>query len=131
MADGNSIITNTGKSKMVKARAGMLENLPVIQGMVFGDGACDGTTIRAPLSTDTNLQNELLRQNIDSKELQSDGISVLYKCVLDADTLAGENINEIGLYDSDGDIISIKSFSNKGKDGDMKMIFSIVDEFLD
>lgn len=129
MAD--SIVTNIGKSKMVKARAGMLENLPVIAGMAFGDGASDGITIRAPLSTDTNLQNELLRQNIDSKELQSDGISVLYKCTLETDTLAGENINEIGLYDSEGDIIAIKSFSNKGKDGDMKMTFSIVDEFLD
>ncbi|MBQ8913913.1 MAG: phage tail protein [Lachnospiraceae bacterium] len=123
-----AVVTNTAKTKMVKARAG-LASLPAIVGMAFGDGAVTGSTIRTPLATDTALQHQLLRQVIDSATLQQDNISVLYACTLAKATLAGENINEIALYDSDGDLVCIKSFSNKGKDSDMEMEFSILDKF--
>ena len=45
------------------------------------------------------------------------------------ETLAGQTINEVALYDEDGDLLAIKSFSDKGKDGDMEMVFEILDKF--
>ena len=43
--------------------------------------------------------------------------------------LAGQTNNEVALYDEDGDLLAIKAFSNKGKDGDMEMVFEILDKF--
>jgi phage-related tail fiber protein len=123
-----SVVTNVQKAKTVKARAG-LGQLPAIVAMAFGDGAVTGSSVRTPLPDDKGLQNETHRQSFDSVELQEDGISVLYHCTLSKETLAGENINEIGLVDADGDFACFKSFTNKGKDGDMEMGFSIVDQF--
>ena len=128
-----SIVTNIAKGKMVRVRAGMLDRLPKIRGMAFGDGAKQGTDYRIPQPTDISLQNELLRQEIDAEktELCSDGISVLYKCTLDKGVLGGKNINELALYDEDGDLVAIKSFSDKGKDDDMEMIFTCLDKYSD
>lgn len=126
-----SIVTNLAKGKTVKARAGITDILPKIVGMAFGNGAKEGDGYRVPLPTDISLQNELLRQGIDNATLQEDGISVLYTCTLAKETLGGETINEIGLYDEDGDLVAIKSFSDKGKDNDMEMIFHVLDKFSD
>lgn len=127
MAD--SIVTNIAKKKIVQARAGLISNLPRTIGMAFGDGAVSGSEIRMPLATDTSLQHELHRQLIDGVVLQADEISTKYVTTLAKETLAGEKINEIALYDEDGDLLAIKVFSNKGKDGDMEMVFEILDKF--
>lgn len=127
MAD--SVVTNIAKSKMVKVRAGIITSLPKIVGVAFGDGAVTGSDVRTPLDTDTSLQNELFRKEVDNVELQEDGISVIYTSVLEKETLGGEIINEVALYDEDGDLIAIKSFTNKGKDSDMEMVFQITDSF--
>lgn len=125
-----SIITNKGKEKIIKARAGTIQNVPPITKMAFGDGAIVGGTPRVPLATDTALQNQLLQQNIDSVTIGSDNISALYLCTLAEATLGGEVINELGLIDSAGDLVAIKVFdSDKGKDSDMKMEFKVTDMF--
>lgn len=82
-----------------------------------------------PLATDISLQHELHRQLIDDVTLQADEISAMYVAMLAKETLAGETINEVALYDEDGDLLAIKVFSNKGKDGDMEMVFEILDKF--
>ena len=82
-----------------------------------------------PLDTDVSLQHELHRQLIDSVILQPDEISAMYVTTLAKETLAGQTINEVALYDEDGELLAIKAFSNKGKDGDMEMVFEILDKF--
>lgn len=119
-----SVVTNTAKRKILQARAGLIPSLPKIEGMVFGDGA-----IRLPLPTDNALQHELHRQKIDNVTVQEDGLSVAYSVTLAKATMVGYIINEIALYDEDGDLLAIKSFSGKGKDGDMEMVFEITDKF--
>lgn len=126
-----SIITNIAKNKIIRVRAGLLPALPKIVGMAFGDGAASGSSVRTPLATDTALQNELLRQDIDGVALQEDQISALYTSTLSKSALAGKNINELALYDEEGDLVAIKSFSSKGKDGDMEMGFDVLDRILD
>jgi len=94
-----------------------------------GDGAASGSAVRTPLATDTSLQHELHRQRVDGVTLQPDEISAMYVTTLAKETLAGQTINEVALYDEDGDLLAIKSFSDKGKDGDMEMVFEILDKF--
>lgn len=127
MAD--SVVTNISKKKIIQARAGLIPALPKIVAMAFGDGAASGSSIRTPLATDTSLQHELHRQNIDGVELQEDEISALYRTTLAKATLAGNVINEVAMVDEDGDLQSIRSFSSKGKDGDMEMVFEVLDKF--
>lgn len=125
----DSIVTNIAKKKIVQARAGLIPTLPRTIGMAFGDGAASGSEIRMPLATDVSLQHELHRQLIDGVTLQPDEISAMYVTTLAKETLAGQTINEIALYDEDEELLAIKTFSNKGKDGDMEMVFEILDKF--
>lgn len=124
-----SIVTNIAKKKILLARAGLIPNLPKIVGMAFGNGARSGTSIRVPLETDTTLQNEIYRQKVDNAVFQENELYVKYSTTLAQTTLKGQVINEIALYDEDGDLLAIKVFSDKGKDGDMEMVFEILDRF--
>lgn len=123
-----SVVTNKAKQKMVKARAGILP-LSKITGMVFGDGAKDSSgNILIPSSDENALKHELMRKEID-RFVEVNETSYRYTCTLLKAELAGENLNEIALYDSDNDLVAIKSFMSKGKDGDMEMTFEIDDQF--
>lgn len=124
----NSITTNKGKEKLVKARAGDIV-LPPILKMAFGNGGTDvnGTPI-SPEASDISLKNELLRKDIDVHTFPSN-TTCRYSCRLINEDLAGEVINEIGLIDAEGDLIAIKTFTDKPKDADMQMIFEIDDQF--
>ena len=123
-----SIVTDIAKEKMLKARAGV-SPLPPIVGMAFGDGAKNVSGgIIAPTANQTALNNELLRKANDScKEITK--LIYRYSCTLDEGELANKFINEIALYDSDGDLIAIKTFLDKGKDSDQEMVFEIDDTF--
>lgn len=124
-----SVITKLAKSKMLKIRAGIISSFPKITGVAFGDGAATSGGIRIPLETDTELQHELLRQKIDKYTLSDDELSVLYECTLADEVLGGEKINEAALYDEDGDLVAIRSFSDKNKDNDIAMGFNFTDSF--
>lgn len=124
----NQIITIIARKNMVRARAGEIQ-LPKITGFVFGDGGVDETGEIIPLAeTDASLGNELLRKKYDSYTMVSD-TECKYECTLTESELAGSEISEIGLYDANGDIVSIKRFSAKGKDSDLSMTFWIKDTF--
>lgn len=124
----NVIITKKARENMVKARAGALA-LPKITGMAFGDGGVDeeGSVIK-PQEDQAGLVNELFRKEINGFEFIED-TTCRYGCTLTEPELAGEDISEIGMYDKNGDIVCIKNFKAKGKDGDMEMTFTLDDVF--
>lgn len=124
----NAVITKAAREKLVRARAGAAA-LPMISGMAFGDGSVleDGSVL-APVEGQTELRHELYRKDVDGYSFVGDTVC-RYECTLSGTELAGEDINEIGLFDEDGDIVCIKSFKNKGKDEDLEMTFQIDDEF--
>ncbi len=126
----NVIITTVARNKLVKARAGLL-SLPIIKGMAFGDGGADADGKAVPPNqTQGQLTNELLRKEISGCSLLEDeAAAVRYTCTLGEAELAGETISEIGLYDADGDLVCIKTFSPKGKDDDIEMTFTLDDVF--
>ena len=114
----NVIITKTARKKLVQARAGAI-TLPKIVGMAFGSGGVDSAgNVISPSETQTALKKELLRKPISR-----------YECTLGESELAGQYISEIGLYDSQGDIVCIKTFTKKGKDDDIEMTYTLDDVF--
>lgn len=126
MAD--TVITLAARSKMVRARAGEI-SLPNIVGMAFGIGGVDAAGIPVvPAASDAGLKNEVYRKPVDSYEFIGN-TTCRYLCTLELDECVNESINEIGLYDSDGDIIVIKTFRSKIKDSDLEMTFQIDDIF--
>lgn len=124
----NVIITITARKKMVQARAGDIE-LPKIVGMAFGDGGTDDSgNVIAPTEDQTQLTHELFRKEASGHTFVSE-TTCRYECLLTPEELANENISEIGLYDADGDIACIKTFTKKGKDADLEMTFTLDDKF--
>lgn len=124
----NSVTTDITRQKLAQARAGD-RTLPVITRMAFGSGGTDvsGNPI-APSGSDAGLNNELLRKAV---ALHSFPIPTTcrYVGILEKTELVGSTINEIALFDADGDMVCKKTFTNKTKDGDMEMIFEIDDQY--
>lgn len=124
----NAIVTLKARSKMLRARAGEI-TLPKITGFAFGNGGVDSSgKVIIPDDSQVSLNSELLRKEIDGYTMISE-TKCRYECTLSDKELAGESISEIALYDSDGDIVAIKTFSSKGKDDDLEMTFQIDDIF--
>ena len=128
MAQQNVVITQKRRQNLVKASAGDI-TLPTIVGMAFGDGGVDGGgNVITPSDNQSTLNSELMRKAVDSHTFPTT-TSCRYVCTLAEAELAGEDISEIGLYDSAGDIVAIKNFPSKGKGSDEKMTFTLDDTF--
>ena len=126
MAD--AVVTLKARKKMVQARAGAIA-LPPIVGMVFGPGGVDASGVPVvPSGNDDSLKQEIFRKEVDSYTF-TDDTTCRYLCTLAVNECANEDISEIGLYDSDGDLIAVKTFKVKGKDADLEMTFQIDDIF--
>lgn len=126
MAD--AVVTLKARKKMVQARAGAI-TLPPIVGMVFGTGGVDASGVPVvPSGNDDSLKQEIFRKEVDSYTF-TDDTTCRYLCTLAVNECANEDISEIGLYDSDGDLIAVKTFKAKGKDADLEMTFQIDDIF--
>lgn len=124
----NVIITKTARTKLVKARAGAI-SLPKITGMAFGSGGADNNgNVIPPTEDQIALRNEIFRKAIDGYSFVSD-TTCRYECTLAESEIADAYISEIGLYDTQGDIVCIKSFKKKGKDDDLEMTFTLDDVF--
>lgn len=123
-----SVVTTLAKRKMLKARAGIAP-LPRIVGMAFGDGAKNSSgVVIAPNPDQTTLHNELLRKEVDGyKEI--DELTYRYTCTLGIGELGNKFLNELALYDEEGDLVAIETFLAKGKDDDQEMGFEIDDTF--
>lgn len=123
----NVIITKTARKKLVQARAGII-SLPKIVGMAFGSGGVNSKGEVPPTDNQTTLTAEMYRKKIDGYSVLSD-TSIRYECTLTESELAGKSISEIGLYDANGDLVCIKTFTAKGKDDDIQMTYTLDDVF--
>ena len=121
-----AVTTTVAKKKMLLARAGDAA-LPKIVKMAFGNGGVtSGGVIIEPTEDQTDLNSEIGRYDITSHEVISD-TQVRYYCRLSESTLAGKEISELALVDEDGDLVTIKNFVAKGKDGDFVFTFAVND----
>ncbi len=124
----NVIITRKARENLVKARAGAIQ-LPKIVGMAFGNGGVDAEgVVIPPTEEQSGLANEIFRKEIDGYSFPED-TTCRYECTLAESELAGEEISEVGLYDESGDVVCIKTFMRKGKDGDVEQTYTLDDIF--
>lgn len=130
MADNKGVITAAGRKKLCMAHAGDIE-LPAITQMAWGSGGADETG--QPLDTTGNeigLYQELLRKDIESHEYVNQGQTTCrYTATLEAGELDNSYISEMGLYDSEGDLVAYRTFMRKGKDADIPQIYDMDEIF--
>lgn len=117
-----ALITHIAKKKMIQARNGEII-LPPIAGIAIGDGASAGL-----VETDDQLKNELLRREYSECKKKTD-TCYTYRVELGEDELAGKMINEVALYDAEGDILAIRVFEGLPKEEEMEMAFEFDDKF--
>ena len=130
MADSKGIITVIGRKKLCKAHAGDI-TLPPITQIAWGDGGVteDGVP-KATTGNEISLYNELLKKNISGHMYPvEDETTCRYSGTLGKGELTGKEISEMGLYDSDGDLIAYRTFLRKGKDEDIPLIFDMDEVF--
>ena len=130
MADSTGVTTAVARKKLCMAHAGDRE-LPAITKMAWGNGGVDETG--QPIATTGNevgLYSELLVKDIESHEyVTGEQTTCRYTATLEADELAGEEISEMGLYDSEGDLVAYRTFLRKGKDGNIPQIYDMEEIF--
>lgn len=124
----DGIVTKIARQKMAEARNGKAQ-LPPIQKIALGDGGVDreGNPV-APSEDQEGLNNELLRRDYDVSEQLTD-TSFRYRIDLKEGELDGKSVSEIALYDSEGDMLSVKTFLPKLIEDDMEVSFEVDDIF--
>lgn len=119
------IITETGRRKLARSHAGEI-SLPPIAQMGFGSGGVVNGAVIDVTGLETRLKTELLKKDIGSRSLVAGSIATMrYVSKLDYSELPGTVISEVGLFDTEGDLVAYKTFLPKSKDEDMEFIFSI------
>ncbi len=121
-----AITTLAAKEKILLARAGEIQ-LPKIVKMAFGNGGIDADgNLVTILEGQQDLNNEIYRKNITTHEIIN-ATQIRYVCELGEEELVGERISELALVDEDGDLVTIKHFSEKEKDNDFAFVFKVND----
>lgn len=125
MAD--TVVTLVGREKLAKARAGVA-SLPPITHMAFGSGGVNGSNEPiVHMNTVTQLGNEELRKVV---AVSNPVVTTnRYSGSIGKIELEDVEISEIGLFDEEGDLIAIRTFTKKKKDLGIEMIFEMDDVF--
>lgn len=109
-----SIKTNKGREKMAKAHAGTAA-LPPIAYVAVGSGGVDSNLAPRTL---TGAENVLFHEVIRKAPVQTFPTTYTSRYTIrvdaQADSLIGTNVNEAALIDSQGDVVALKTFTNKG-----------------
>lgn len=122
-----NVTTDIAKQNMVKARKGDI-TLPKIVGIAIGTGAYIDGNLLKPLPNENELKQEILRKPYDEVQYITE-FCVRYRINLDSSELAGSLLNEIALYDENGDLVVIRAFDSIPKSSDMELSFEIEDTF--
>lgn len=120
MSTENTVTTNVAREKFAQAHKGDI-TLPTIAEIAFGDGGHDlGGNPIPPNGSETQVPGEFIRKPIDSMSLP---ISTTLRILgnLDFNEGDGKHVSAVGLYDSDGDLVALKTFSPKIKDADTRI----------
>ena len=121
----DAVILNQAKLKMLKMRAIGSDSWQ-IKYFAFGTGLGDDGKRYTPTGKETALKNEVARVEVISATVL-DERSYQYLGEIPEDTANGEYITEVGLVDSDGDLVCIKTFDKKLKRTGASMVFKIDD----
>ncbi len=128
MSTENTVTTLAVREKFAKAHAGITP-LPVIEQIAFGDGGHDilGDPI-TPSEDMTTVPGEFIRKNIEEITTPEPNV-VRVQGALDFAEGTGKRVSAVGLYDSDGALIGVKTFAPKNKDDDTRLEITWDEQF--
>lgn len=95
--------------------------------IAFGIGGVSAGEPRVPQVNDSGLQNEILRKPVEIRT-QLDGTRI-FQATLKQPEAIGASINELGLFDENGNLLFIKTFPSKAKDNLILYDFVIQEDF--
>lgn len=124
---GDAVLLNQAKRKMLRLRFDGNGGFKIAK-FVFGTGLGDDGRPYEPDAGQTELRNEILRKDLDSKS-RINNSCYRYSGMLSEIECNGQHISEIGLADSDGMLICVKTFDRKLKNLEAEMTFRIDDMF--
>lgn len=97
--------------------------IPRVKWMAIGNGAEEETGAVIELTgNEITLRNELLRKELDTVK-RANNLQIDYECNLQIEELPEIRINEIALFDTNGDLVAIKVFEGREKKQGMEMTF--------
>ncbi|WP_027364029.1 phage tail-collar fiber domain-containing protein [Desulfotruncus alcoholivorax] len=126
----NSITTKLARISIARARNGEIV-LPTVTHIAMGTGGHDPDDITKPIpptEDDIQLENEVIRKPVASKERIND-TAVRYSVILGTDEGNGYAFTEMGLIDSAGQLAARKTMGAKTKEPDVEMEFYFDEEF--
>ncbi|MFT4413179.1 hypothetical protein ACLM5H_04885 [Fredinandcohnia humi] len=111
-----SVKTLVGRQKWAQAHAGAKALPPVVK-IAFGSGGTnpDGSP-KNLTGNEVALFNKLIEKAVAITYPVTTTARYTARVDADADNLVGKIINEACLIDSEGDVVAIKTFTNKGLD---------------
>lgn len=125
----NTIITNYRREQLCKITSGAVDSLAPITQVAFGDGGVDETgQVLQPVGSQEALAHEVGRYPIDKVEYPV-STTARYTVTIPAADLAGAQLSEAALVDSEGNLCAIRNMLAKGKDDGVAFIFTFDDEF--
>lgn len=129
MSNTNTVITNWRREQLCKITSGAIESIAPVTQVAFGDGALDENgEVLPPSASQTELLHEIGRYGIDKVEYPI-STTARYTVTIPAADMAGAQISEAALVDSEGNLCAIRNMLAKGKDEGVAFIFTFDDEF--
>lgn len=124
-----SVKTLKGREKLAKAHAGVAA-LPKITKIALGSGGvtADGTP-KGLTGNEINLFNKRIEKVTTLTAVGTTAYKYSITVDADADSLVGVNINEACLIDEAGDLVAIKTFTNKGMETGVTITFDYEAEY--
>ncbi len=120
----NTVITDYRREQLCKITSGAISSLPAIAEVAFGEAG----NVLQPVGNQQALTHEIGRYTIDKVEYPV-ATTARYTVTIPAADLAGEQISEAALVDSEGNFCAIRNMLAKGKDEGVAFIFTFDDEF--
>ena len=129
MSNTNTVITNWRREQLCKITSGAISTLAPITKVAFGDGGVDAEgAVLQPVGSQEALAHEIGRYGIDRVEYPV-STTARYTVTIPAADLAGAQISEAALVDSEGNLCAIRNMLAKGKDEGVAFIVTFDDEF--
>ena len=123
----NTVITDYRREQLCKITSGAISTLAPIAEVAFG-GVDEAGNVLQPVGNQQALTHEIGRYAIDKVEYPV-ATTARYTVTIPAADLAGEQISEAALVDSEGNFCAIRNMLAKGKDEGVAFIFTFDDEF--
>lgn len=122
MSAENTVTTVRAREKFARSHGGD-RTLPAITQIAFGTGGHNPSTGEplAPSDSAVEVPGEIIKKSINTHSYPIATTLRVVGDVTDLDVATGEDISSCGIYDSDGDLVAIKTFSPKTMSEDMRI----------